>query len=299
MSEREAILRSLAWQATLGYPPTLSELRQHAEAVIGDDEVDELIASGEVVSDRGRLVLAGEEASIDELERRERFFPRKWQKILRLARLLRWVPTIRWMAVCNTTAVGYARDAADIDLMIITRSGTLWMTRLILAGMARLIGRRPGERESERDAWCFSFFVSDQALSLKRYALAPHDPYLEWWTLRLLPLIDDGIGEAFWREQAWVWQRRPKAAPWVSWGAIQDRGSRVGPLVRRVDAWCFKFLRRFGSKELLAKATEEGTDVVMEPEVAKLHLDDRRAWFREQYEHRCARLGIAPYADAR
>ena len=57
------------------------ELRHHAEVEIPDALVEALVASGEAVTERGRFVLAGEEASIDELERRERFFPRKWQKI--------------------------------------------------------------------------------------------------------------------------------------------------------------------------------------------------------------------------
>ncbi len=299
MENRKAILRSLAWHAVLGYPPTFSEVQMHAEADICREDVDRLMVEGLVTEHRGRLVLRGEEAAINELERRERAFPRKWQKIQRLAKVLRWVPTIRWFAVCNTTAVGNARDTSDIDLFFVTYPHTAWVTRTMLAGLARLVGRRPGERDAERDAWCFSFFVTDQALSFKTFAKQPQDPYLAWWALRLLPLLDDGVGQELWAAQSWMWNTRPQARPWVSWYDLPRRPLRARGIWKRIDRWCMVFLRRFGSKQLQVAANLGGSDVVLTEQIIKTHLDDRRVWFREQYESRCQMLGVAPYMDTR
>lgn len=298
MQHREAILRSLAWHAVIGYPPTFVELQRYAEAMIHSEDLRKLVHEGVCLERRGRFVLPGEEPSFDELEQRERVFPRKWQKIQRLARLLRLMPTIRWFAVCNTTAVGSARDTADIDLFFVTHAHTAWITRTLLAGIARLIGRRPGERDGERDAWCFSFFITDQALSLEGVAKSPHDPYLAWWTMCLLPLFDDGVGKDLWEAQRWVWGTRSQARPWVAWYDRPQR--RLWGLAgwKMLDRWCFWVQRHFGSRALWEAAQRGGSDVVLNDQVIKLHLDDRREMFREQYEIRCQMLGIAPYVDA-
>lgn len=269
----------------------------HAEADIRREDVERLLAEGIVTEHRGRLVLSGEETTIDELERRERVFPRKWRKIQRLAKIMRWVPTIRWFAVCNTTAVGSARDTSDIDLFFVTHPHSAWVTRTVLAGVARLIGRRPGERDAERDAWCFSFFVTDEALSFEVLAKQPHDPYLAWWTLRLLPLVDDGVGEELWAAQSWMWRTRPRARPWVAWYDRPKKELWAVGMWRCVDRWCFALQQRFGSKRLQQAAQTGGSDVVLTEQIIKMHLDDRRVWFREQYESRCQMLGIAPYLD--
>lgn len=297
MTNREAVLRSLVWHAVLGYPPTLGEIQAHAEALVEKNDLEALVAEDVVVQKRGRYMLRGEEHTLDELERRERFFPRKWAKIERLARILRWVPTIRFFAICNTTAIGNARDVSDIDLFFVVHPHSAWITRALLAGVARLIGRRPGERDADRDAWCFSFFVTDRALSFKELAKQPQDPYLAWWTLCLLPMFDDGVGAELWAAQSWAWSTRPRVRPWVAWHSRPRRRWTWG--WDWLDRGCFLLQKWFGSKQLWEAAQTGESDVIFTRDVIKLHLDDRREVFRDQYESRCKILGIAPYLDAR
>lgn len=295
----EAVLRSLAWYMVMDYPPTAEELWWYTRAKRDECAMAELTNTSVCVTEAGRYFLPGYDHLLLEHERRNRFFARKWRRAQRLAALLRWVPSVRWLALCNTMAIGNARDEADIDVCIVVHRGTLWMTRLLLAGIAALFGRRPGERSGERDAWCFSFLLDDADLLLQRFALAPRDPYLEWWTIRLVPLLDDGIGEHIWAQQQEFLRDYPNAVAWIPWR--RKRAYREGAFsaLAVIDRWIGRLQRKFGSRQLQTHASAGGTSVVMSDSVLKTHIDDRRELFRTQYEELCRSLGIAPYLDAR
>ncbi len=298
-----AVLRTLAWFVTIGYPPLEEELLadldlgpknslvSRAEAVAA---IDGLVVSGRVQRVSGRLIFPSSIALIAERERRERFFPRKWARIQRLGRWLRWVPTVRFLAVCNTTALGAARDEADIDLFVVVRHGSLWLTRAFLLFWTALLARRPGQWRGERDAWCFSFLMDDADLRLEPFAQLPDDPYLRFWVRRLLPILDDGCGRDVWAAQAWTRSRQPFARRWVAWRAIPHRARPLSRALLPFERWAFWLQRRFAPSGLRQKADEPTTDVVLTPRVCKTHVDDRRAAFRHSYEALCRDLGVAP-----
>ena len=285
----------------VGYPPLETELMtdldsgsSRLEVVPKNTEIISalhlLVDDGSIVTQHHRYILPGYESLFEEHAHRERVFPRKWRRIQRLARWLRWIPTIRFVAVCNTTSLASARDGADIDLFVIVREETLWLTRGFLSLCAMLAFRRPGQRRGEQDAWCFSFFIDDTNLELERFMIAGADPYLRFWTRHLLPVLDDGVGAALWVRQRFAWERNPFAQRWLSWKMIPERVS-FGWL-KPIDRIAYRIQRRFGSATLWDRATLSGTEVVLDLHTFKTHVDDRRKDFRDAYEHLCQRLCI-------
>ncbi len=298
-----AVLRTVAWFVTMGYPPLEEEVFVDLDmgpksAPVSRDEFDvameRLVAVGRLRRISGRLVLPSAVSLIAERERRERFFPRKWARIQRLGRWLRWVPTVRFLAVCNTTALGAARDEADIDLFLVVRRGSLWLTRAVLLLWATVLARRPGQWRGERDAWCFSFLIDDSDLCLEAFAERPDDPYFRFWVRHLLPILDDGCGRALWEAQAWTRVRHPFARKWIAWRPLPDRAGTRSPALAFLEHWAFLIQRRFAPMLLRQKAAEPTTDVVLSPHACKTHADDRRTAFRLSYEALCRDLGVAP-----
>lgn len=299
-----AVLRTVAWCITIQYPPLIEEVvqdldlgEQWSESVPTKKEtretVERLVASGQFVMRRQRLVLAGSEMLFEEHARRERIFPRKWRRIQKLARMIRCLPSVRFLAVCNTTALGSARDEADIDLFFVVKEGTLWLTRGVLSVLAAFTFRRPGQARGERDAWCFSFFIDDSRVELERFSLRD-DPYLRFWTRRLLPVVDDRVGASLWEAQAWAWRRHPFIKRWLSWRTIPARTWNVPSWLRRLDALAMRLQHRFGSRSLWDAAAREGTEVVLDTHTFKTHMEDRRDAFRVAYEQLCQRIGTTP-----
>lgn len=284
MTSREAILDAMAWYTALRFCPTRSELWLWVRGERDDATLEALVQEEALLERAGRLCLAGHQELLADRDARERAFARKWECLQRMGRVLRWIPSVRFFAIGNTTALGMARDEADIDVFLIVREGTLWMTRFVFVGWAWLFGRRPHTQQDERDAWCFSFLIDDTDLHLERFALAGSDPYLAHWVIRLLPIVDDGIGQELWLRNRWVWEGRASVCPWIAWQQKVSGRWRVPVWVKRFDAWFGGWQCRLGSPALREAAAMEGTNVVMNAHVCKTHLDDRRADYRATYE---------------
>ncbi|MDO8622243.1 MAG: hypothetical protein Q7R80_03355 [bacterium] len=168
-------------------------------------------------------------------QRKEIWAWRKLKKARRWVRVLRFVPSIRMIAIGNTLGYGNCSDESDIDFVIVTAPRRIWFVRLCVVALLRLFRQRPGEHT--RDAICPSFFLTTEAMNLEDLQLLPHsssraeraggersreishqvprDPYLLWWVTQLTVLFDrGGTYDAFWRaNEQWVRRWLPDAQP--------------------------------------------------------------------------------------
>jgi|WetSurSiteA1Bulk_404760.scaffolds.fasta_scaffold00545_4 hypothetical protein len=95
---------------------------------------------------------------------------RNSEKKERLARkygqYLQFIPTIKAVCLTGSLAMGNASEEADIDFLVITKKGTLWLSRLITLLCLRLISapvRRFGEKEV-KDKLCFNLWLDEANL---------------------------------------------------------------------------------------------------------------------------------------
>lgn len=278
-------LQSLALFAALGYPPTPVEL-----AMVSSD--------GPVESPmklvRGRVVLEGEDSMVAEHEARRLFLPRKLRKARRVTRWLARLSGVRFVALCNTTALGHARDEGDLDFFIVTRSGSVWQTRLFATLPFKLFGGRPKSDASERDAVCLSYFVDDAALDLAPHMLDGDDPYFRHWFLSLLPLYDDGVSADLWKANTSIRSHHPGAVPW-----IPNADLRISSSTLRIPhfLWLERFAMWLQGKTFsgaIRQIMNKDTRVIVNDHVLKFHVDDGREKFRQMYRDICTKYGIAP-----
>lgn len=296
------LLRTLAFHAAQGYPPSYMEWITQAEVPRGTDMsaveavAGRLIFEGAVLFHRGRATLPGFMDQIAEHEDRRGLFHAKIRKARNVARWLSRQKSVRFVALCNTTALAHARSDSDLDFFIIVKSGTIWQTRLVSALPYKLLGKRPGEGSSDDDAVCLSFFVDEHALSLRDLQIAkegrPFDPYLRYWFLSLLPLYDDGISKQFWEENRWIGDTHGLATQWrvhpdfgVKRPSIRlSSGARAERLAKRAQMRSFP--------KAISDRANTSTDVVIHDHVLKLHTSDRREHFRNIYDRICREMHI-------
>jgi hypothetical protein len=285
----QGMLRSLCFHDAWGYPPTVVELETGAD--IGRDNLSDRPSEVKGIESRGRVVLTDRESLIAEHELRERLFARKLRRARCVTAWLRRIAGVRFVALCNTTALANASDEGDLDFFIVTRTGSLWQTRGWAALPFKLLRLRPGGKA--KDPVCFSFFVDETTLDLSFLTLEGDDPYFRHWFLSLLPLYDDGVGERLWEANAKIRERHPQAVRWLS---VASRNAfRVAkiPTPAMLDR-----LAQFLQMKTLPKAIRQrmnlDTSVVIRANVLKSHVDDGRTRFRERYEATCRRVGIVP-----
>ena len=302
---RAGLLRALCFHQAWGYPPTPTELVASWDRGLNvfsylptileaQWALSTLIEEKRMLLARGLVIFPSHEALVLEHERREALFPRKLRRARAVAGWLRRLGGVRFVALCNTTALAHAHDEGDLDLCVVTRAGSLWQTRGLAALPFKVFGMRPGASTNEHDAVCLSFLFDDNALDLTALQLTPDDPYFRHWFLSLLPLIDDGIGRELWKHNSLITARHPLTAPWLSHPDIVARVPTLRvPWVSRLEALARRVQERVLPRAVQAEA-HRSTNVVINDHILKLHVTDNRAMYREAYEKYCREYGVEP-----
>jgi hypothetical protein len=143
--------------------------------------------------------------------------------------LLKKIPWVQAVAVTGSLSMEVALADDDIDFMIITAPNTLWLTRLLVIGIATLKGRRRFWWEDQHSwsahssdkavskkvptKWCFNLWLTTQTLSVPQPNRKLYTAY-EVVQARFV-YAKPGVEELFLQQNRWVryflttyWHRR-------------------------------------------------------------------------------------------
>ncbi len=298
------LLRTAAFRAAEGYPPSFYEWIAQAEVpresnlIFVEEIARRLIQEGRIKEARGRIVLPDFEEQISRHEERRALFHAKIRKARRVAAWLARQRSVRFVALCNTTAIAHAREDSDLDFFIIVKKGAIWQSRFLSVLPYKLMRKRPGDGKTNSDAVCLSFFVDETALSLEALQLSrggqKQDPYLRYWLLSLLPLLDDGVSEQFWNENEWLREKHGLATKWMPHPdfRVQIPKRRI-PHFQFVEDRTRKIQKRAFPKGI-SESINQGSHVIVSDRMLKFHTTDRREQFRENYERICRTISLSP-----
>lgn len=277
-----AIIRTVAYFAHFSYPLTSFEvwkwlLMPDRTYSLGEVSraLDESTFLEQRVTRSGSFIGLGE-VSVQVSDRRERLKNalRKYVKLSRYLPFFARLPFIEGLAVCNSLAFHHTTAASDIDLFIVTKPRRTWSARLFATFPLMLLRQRPGETPA--DPLCLSFFTSTEALNLEPVKIAEQDPYLAYWALTLIPLIDRaGVYREFAELNAWARTVLPHAEQVKRAPAFRSR-SRPARLPIPVKEVLARKLQedRFPAK--IRSLMNQDSRVVVNDHMLKFHDDDRR-----------------------
>jgi hypothetical protein len=299
MKTLAAILKRLAYHDLFDFPMTAQEIggRDVAETMrlLSSDE------ARDAVSERnGLFCLKGREEIFAKRFSRYDAAEPKFARARRFFRFAALVPFLRAAFVCNTLAKSNARPESDIDIFAVAAPGRIWTTRLLVSGLASLLGiRRHGADVS--DHLCMSFYVTSDALDLKRLAI-DDDVYLAHWLSELLPIYDEaGIADLIARDNAWAAGSVPFRSPRIaSRRAVPAPISVLKRCIERlIDATCGAALEAWAKKFQMSSIEtkwrnqdQRSVGVTVSDTTLKFHEQDRRAEFRDRYRRKLAELGV-------
>jgi hypothetical protein len=227
---------------------------------------------------------------------RYRLSERKFRRARRFAAFARLLPSVRLVAVGNSLAWSNAEEGSDIDIFLVTKPGTVWTTRLMLAAPLMLLRLRPTP-QNQKDKLCLSFIVSQDNLDLSGLKIGPDDVYLSFWLAGLVPIYDAGnVMKELWKANKnllsvlpGAYPRRPAHRRSVSIlpsdkvaEMILDIMRGLEPLARLVQKW------RFPS--VIRSMANMDSRVVINDRVLKFHVDDRRETFSRIFASKLSQL---------
>lgn len=317
---REAIIKVIAFFDLFDYALTdleiwrmlsvkceLSEVMEELEKMVDKSPLPPFIKGGIIESINGFYFLAGREENIKTRLSRYNFTDRKFKRAIFAVKIFRFIPWIRLIAVGNLMGAHNLRDDGDIDFFIVTEARRLWLSRFFCAGLAEILGLRPRAYKS-RDKICLSFYVSEGAMDLSGLLLKSLPPplikggleadiYFIYWLAGVTPIYDvGGIYEELIKANQWLFTSLP------NWRLIEPiRRRQVKPLARGfyhdlMDLFCGGLEPQFKTLQLkllparLKNLINQDSRVVINDRIIKLHANDRRREYREEFNEKIRQL---------
>ena len=119
--------------------------------------------------------------------KREKISETKLNLAKKASNLIGLTPTIKFIGVTGSLAMKNAKPSDDLDLLLITRKNTLWLTRLLVYVLLFCLHypvRFPGEKK-EKDKLCLNIWLAENDLLIKSQNLfTAHE------IAQIIPLVD-------------------------------------------------------------------------------------------------------------
>ena len=306
---KEAIVETVAYFDMFDFPLTGREIWQGLALKCGLAEVlASLEESRKIIEHKkGFYFLAGRSLIVEQRLARYNAADRKFKRALAVAKIYKFIPWIKMIALANLMGADNLREDSDIDLFIITEAKRIWLTRFFCVISAGILGLRPRPGNTKNKI-CLSFFVSEAAMDLRPLMLenlpaaslggerrskgedGVDDIYFVYWLKGLTPLYEKGGAyEKFILINGWLknylpnWQgqahlsRRNAGSP-----RTQFYRDFVDLLFGGLEPWFKRLQLRLLSKNL-RELMNRDSRVVINDSVLKLHAKDRREEYRERH----------------
>lgn len=179
------------------YPLTFSEIIKWRAG-------DSPKINAKVLCKNGYYFIDGSEGLIYRREIRKRISRKKKEIAQRASRLLSAVPSIKMVGISGSLAMENSGKNDDIDLLIITRKGKLWFTRIISYLLLKTFGfslRTPGD-PNQKDKLCLNVWLDESDLE---WSKKERNFYTAHEILQTTPLINkEKTHELFLAKNSWV-----------------------------------------------------------------------------------------------
>ena len=289
-----AILRTLLYADIFDYPLTPAEIHHYLiVASFPSDAMQAALDSSPWLAARvtrvnGYVALHDREAISHLREERHRNSASLWPKARRWAYRVGCVPFVRMVAVTGALAVNNSPPGDDIDFLIVTTPGRVWLARALVVALVRLA-------RLFQVGLCPNYVLSQTALAQSRRNLySAHD------LAQMAPLVGHAVYAEMRAANPWAADYLPHAhaplhpqlelAPrgWPS--ALQRWGERLlgGRLGDALEAW----ERRRKLRKFSSAARKAGSAAELDAERVKGHFDDHGGLIMRKFEDRIARYFV-------
>jgi len=295
---KKAILKTVAFFDLFDYPLTSYEIWRYLLFVNTSlDNVIENLDDQENIKNisnkNGFYFLINRENIIKTRHNRYNFSYHKQKIAKKIAKIFRLIPWIKMIAVGNIVGSHNLKDESDIDLFIITKKSRIWLTRFFCVLIIKVLNLRP-QKNNKRNKICLSFFISEQNLNLQELVLTKElnnkdiDIYFIYWLIGLVVIYDsDIVYKNFVQDNNWLDKYLPnysfKQKNLIDIEKIEKiKSSNINKFLNFLEDVVKKIQLKIMPDEL-KNIKNKNTSVVVNDQIIKLHLDDRREEIKNNF----------------
>lgn len=284
-----AVVRTVAYADVFDYPLTTAEIHRYLEGLpLSLEAVQTTLAAlaPHLLSQVEQYyTLPGREALAAVRNQRTATSEQLWPKALRYGRMIARVPFVRMVAVTGALSVGNVHAADDLDYLIITAVGRLWVCRamvVLLVRWAALFG----------DTICPNYFITERVLELQDRSL-----YTAHELAQLIPLHGLEAYQHLRQRNPWVATFLPNASgpppgPDPAGSAPVRPGQPLfEPLLRLPPvSWLETWERERKIRKFSRQFSPSPAEITFSPDTCKGHFDGHGQRILAAYAERLQRL---------
>lgn len=276
---QKSILKTLAYSDIFGFPLTLQEIHKFlisSEPSSLEEvrrEIGDIGGTGEV---GGYYFLEGKEEEIAERNKREIYSKEKLEKAKRITHFLKFIPWIKLIAITGSLAVKNAREEDDIDILVVSSAGRLWLTRLSVTAFLTLTNNyRHGK--NIKNKICPNMYLDLKNLSVPE---ASRNLYTAHEVAQIVPILNkEKTYERFISENGWVNKYMGNLREVGDLG--ENTGRRGNVILDRLEGIAYRFQYNLMKKRMTKEVVGEG--------YARFHPGDVSNKVLAEFAIRCKR----------
>lgn len=193
----QAVWQTVAYANLFDYPVTLEEIHRYLIGFNATIETVEQILHEELVPKKiletqdELFFLTGRKNLVKFRKKRNHYAKQLWQQALRYGRWIAHIPFVRMVAVTGALANNNVEEGADLDYLIITQPGYLWLCRAIILLLVKITAPF-GVKV------CPNYLITTNVLALEE-----RDFFTAQETSRMVPLVGMDIYYEFRKVNNW------------------------------------------------------------------------------------------------
>lgn len=202
-----AILCTVAYADVFDYPLTAAQIHRYlVGTATSPDPVNRALQAdgwaGKRLENRASYyTLPGRGGLVDLRQRRATIATRMWPRAVRYARAMAGLPFVRLVALTGALTMDNVDPGDDLDFLIVTETGRLWLTRAIVIGFIV----KPASRQGNEI--CPNYLLSEQALVFPEQNL-----YVAHELSQMIPLTGLDIYRQIRERNRWTRRFLPNAS---------------------------------------------------------------------------------------
>ena len=237
----EAILLTIFYADIFDYPITIAEIHRyligwHTSFDNVQNEVnDGLSAMNDIESEGEYYFLKGRREIVALRRNKNAYAASLWRTAWRYGYWISHLPFVRMVAVTGSLANNNAEQNADLDFLIVTEPGFLWLCRVMVLALNRLTSLFGS-------SICPNYMLASNALNLNE-----NDLFTAQELARMVPIAGIGVYHELRRKNSWANEYLPNAdgVPFKGhrysgyFKPLQWLGEPIlrTPIGRKLEAW--------------------------------------------------------------
>lgn len=293
-----AILKTLLYADIFDFPLTPREVHHRliecrASGAAVEARLQALQAGGEVERVNGYVAVAGRSELFEIRHERGTRSAALWPHARHWGARLAALPFVRMVAVTGALAVDNVAGRSDIDFLLVTTPGRLWLCRALAVSLVRAAATRGV-------LLCPNYLVTTRRLHFDEHNLfTAHD------LVQMVPLYGEKTYQALWEQNRWWEPFLPQANEPLKPRALVQLSPRMkrlkqwgeqmlaGQTGTRLEGWEQRRKARKLRQQQLDSQRPSRDHLAFDSDVCKGHFDGHAQRTLQAYQARLRRHGLA------